>query len=229
MVEAIKTIFLNAGADVCGIANIEAFSHTPEGFHPSDLYADCRSVVVFAKAIPKGALLVNPRIIYQHYNALGPVLLDRIAYLAADQLEKDFPDAVAVPLPADNPYEYWVAETREGRGILSMKHAAVLAGLGTLGTLGKSTLLLNRRYGSRLSIGAVLTNLDLPTDPPAESVCIAGCRLCIDNCPAHAISDQGVNQLLCRAHTYAANSRGFDITNCNACRSKCPRVFGCEA
>lgn len=226
MVEAIKALFLNAGADLCGVANVAAFSGTPEGFHPRDLYADCRSVVVFAKAIPKGATLVDPRIIYQHYNALGPVELDRIAFLAAGRLEADFPGTIAVPIPADNPYEYWVAETREGKGILSMKHAAVLAGLGTL---GKSTLLLNRRYGSRLSIGAVLTNLDLPSDPPAESICIECCRLCIDNCPAHAIGEGSVNQLLCREHTYAVNGRGFHITNCNACRSKCPRVFGCEA
>jgi epoxyqueuosine reductase QueG len=225
MVEEIKAIFTDAGADICGIADARAFSEAPEGFRPTDIYPACRSVVVFAKAAPKGAMLVSPRIVYQHYNELGSVELDRIAFLAANRMEAEYPGAVAVPLPSNGPYEYWVPETREGRGVLSMKHAAVLAGLGAL---GKSTLLLNRRFGNRLRIGAVLTNLELPADPPAESICVDGCRVCIDGCPVHAIGDEGVNQLLCRQHTYAVNSRGFDVTNCNACRSKCPMAFGCE-
>lgn len=73
----------------------------------------------------------------------------------------------AVPLPADSPYEYWDAEQMEGRGLLSMKHAAVLAGLGTL---GKSTLLLNEAYGNLLTLGAILTEFDLASDPPEESI-----------------------------------------------------------
>ncbi|HNW85393.1 MAG TPA: epoxyqueuosine reductase [Candidatus Limiplasma sp.] len=223
MVETIKQIFLDAGADLCGVANIEAFQGTPEGFHPTNLYPDCRSVVVFAKALPKGATLVSPRIVYQQYNSKNLVELDRIAFLASGRVEAAFPDAIAVPIPSDGPYEYWVPETMEGRGILSMKHAALLAGLGTL---GKSTLLLNRRFGNRLSIGAVLTNLDLPTDPPAESICIPGCRVCIEGCPAHAINDRGVDQQLCRKHAYGVNSRGFDVTNCNACRTQCPMALG---
>lgn len=225
MVEAIKAIFMDAGADVCGIANVEAFCETPKDFHPASIYPACQSVIVFAKAIPKGAALVSPRIVYQQYNALGLVELDRIAYMAASRMEAEYRDAIVVPIPADGPYEYWIPEMKEGRGILSMKHAAVLAGIGTL---GKSTLLLNRRFGNRLSIGAVLTNLDLPSDPPAENICIDGCRICVDGCPVHAIDEQGVNQLLCRQYAYGTNSRGFDVTNCNACRVKCPRAFGCE-
>jgi epoxyqueuosine reductase len=225
MVEAIKAIFRQAGADVCGVANVAAFMGAPDGFHPSDIYADCKSVIVFAKPIPKGTMLVNPRIVYNHYGDIVKEELDRIAYSAANRIEAGFSDAIAVPLPCDGPYEYWVTETMEGRGLLSMKHAAVLAGIGTL---GKSTLLLNRRFGNMLSIGAVLTNLDLPTDPPAEEICMPSCRICIDGCPAHAISEKGVDQLLCRQYTYAKNSRGFAVTNCNACRVRCPHAFGCE-
>ena len=225
MVEAIKAIFMQVGADICGVANVEAFKDAPTGFRPSDIYADCRSVIIFAKPLPRGCMLVNPRIVYNHYGEIVKEELDRIAYTAANRIEAEFSSAVAVPLPCDSPYEYWVAETMEGRGVLSMKHAAVLAGIGTL---GKSTLLMNHRFGNTLSIGAVLTNLDLPTDPPAEALCPKSCHICIDSCPAHAISESGVNQLLCRQYTYAKNDRGFNVTNCNACRSRCPRVFGCD-
>ena len=49
-------------------------------------------------------------------------------------MKRDF-HGVAVPIPADGPVEYWDEEELEGRGILSMKHAAVNAGLGTLGKI----------------------------------------------------------------------------------------------
>ncbi|MEM1483329.1 epoxyqueuosine reductase [Oscillospiraceae bacterium PP1C4] len=222
MKENIKEIFLNLGVDVCGIANINEFTNAPKGFHPKDIYADCKSVIVFAKTLPKGITQVSPRIIYQHFNGMGPVELDRIAYLASIQIEKH-DSAYAVPVPADGPYDYWDAEKMEGRGVISMKHAAVLAGIGTL---GKSTLLMNSKYGNMLNIGAVLTNLDLPSDLLAEEICIKGCRLCIDSCPAKALDGSGVNQKLCRKCAYESNARGFDVVNCNTCRIICPLAFG---
>ena len=36
------------------------------------------------------------------------------------------------PIPCDEPYEFWDDEKKHGRGILSLKHAGVLAGLGTI-------------------------------------------------------------------------------------------------
>jgi epoxyqueuosine reductase len=222
MKDKIKEIFVKLGAEVCGVANITRFVNAPEGFHPTDIYADCKSVIVFAKTLPKGIAKVSPRIIYQHFNSISPVELDRIAYLASIEVEKLY-NAFAIPIPSDGPYDYWDTDKMEGRGLLSMKHAAVLAGLGSI---GKSTLLLNNQYGNMLNVGAVLTNLNLPSDALAESICIKGCSLCIENCPVNAINEQSVNQKLCRKNTYASNDRGFDIVNCNKCRTICPMAFG---
>lgn len=222
MKDKIKEIFINLGAEVCGVANIDLFIDTPKGFHPTDIYPDCKSVIVFAKKIPRGLAYVSPRIIYQHFNSISPVEVDRIAYLASNEIEKIY-KVITVPIPSDGPYDYWDAKNLEGRGIISMKDAAVLAGIGTL---GKSTLLLNSQYGNMLSIGAVLTNLNLPSDAPAENICIKGCSLCIDNCPVNAINEYGVNQKLCRKCAYASNDRGFDVVNCNKCRTICPMAFG---
>jgi epoxyqueuosine reductase QueG len=222
MKDKVKQIFMELGAEVCGVANVDSFVNAPEGFNPKDIYPDCKSVIVFGKKLPKGVAYVSPRLIYEHFNGLGPIELDRIAYLASNEIEKIY-DAIAVPIPADGPYDYWEAENLTGKGMISMKHAAVLAGIGTL---GKSTLLLNKEYGNMLSIGAVLTNLDLSSDEPAESICIEGCKLCIDNCPVHAISEADVNQKLCRNFAYASNARGFDVVNCNKCRRICPMSFG---
>lgn len=219
----IKNTFLENGAAVCGIADVETFSAVESGFRPRDVYSDCRSVAVFGVPIPKGTALVNPRIIYGHFNALAEHELDRIAFRAANIIEKHIPGAIVVPIPSDSPYEYWIPEKREGKGLVSMKHAAVFAGLGQL---GKNTLLLNPTYGNMLAIGAVLLNLSLLPDPPLENICLPSCHLCVDSCPASAVHDGFVDQLLCRQQAYADNERGFAVVNCNRCRTSCPMLFG---
>ena len=222
MKEKIKEMVAELGADVCGIANIENFAEAPNGFHPTDIFAQCKSVIVFGLALPKGLAKVEPKLIYGHFNHAACPEVDLIAFRAAKQMEACF-GGYAVPLPSDSPCDYWVPEQMEARGLISMKHAAVAAGLGTL---GKSTLLLNREYGNMLTLGAVLSNLDLPSDPPAESICISRCNLCINNCPVQALDGKSANQKKCRTNTYGTNTRGFDTVNCNKCRTVCPRAFG---
>lgn len=219
--DKIKNIVLGLGADLCGITNIERFTDAPAGFHPRDIYKDCKSVVVFARCLPKGTAFVNPRIIYGRANDLSAEELDRVCNSACREIERL--GAIAVPIPSDSPYEYWDSDRLEGKGLISMKHAAVLAGLGSL---GKSTLLINEEYGNMITIGALLTNLELKSDPLSREMCFKNCRLCIDNCPQKAINGQTVNQKLCREYAYGSTSRGFSTVNCNRCRVICPRAFG---
>jgi epoxyqueuosine reductase QueG len=221
MEKIIKQIILNKGADLCGIAHIDRFSDTPAGFHPSDIYEACKSVIVFAKRLPKGLAYVNPRIVYNHANELNISAVDKITYEASITIEQL--GCITVPLPCDGPYEYWEKDTLRGKGLLSMRHAAVLAGLGNL---GKNTLLINKQYGNFLTLGAILTNLDLKSDPLSEEMCIENCRLCLDHCPVQALDGQTANQYMCRPNTYATNDRGFEVVNCNKCRIICPRRFG---
>lgn len=222
MKNKIKEIVYNLGADVCGIANIDRFAEAPKGFHPTDIFTDCKSVIVFGVALPKGLLNVDPTVLYSHYNDFICQQVDRIALKTAKRIEEDL-SGFAVPLPCDGPYEYWDSEKMEGRGTLSMKHAAVLAGLGCI---GKSTLLLNVKYGTLLTIGAVLTNLDLLSDELAKNICKEGCQLCIENCPANALDGTVANQLKCRKNTYGKTARGFDAVYCNKCRAVCPMKYG---
>ena len=219
--ERIKEIILNQGADLCGIANIDRFADTPVGFHPLDIYKACKSVIVFAKRLSKGLAYVNPRIVYNHANNMSKNEVDKITYEAALLIEQL--GCIAVPLPCDGPYEYWERDNLRGKGLLSMRHAAVQAGLGSL---GKNTLFINRLYGNFLTLGAILTDLDLQSDPLSEELCIENCRLCLDNCPVKALDGKTANQKLCRPHTYSTNDRGFEVVNCNKCRTICPRKFG---
>lgn len=219
----IKEILVKHGADICGVASIGRFDDAPEGFHPKDIYSECKSVIVFGVALPKGLTKVSPSLIYEHFNYIGPVELDRIGFFSSGEIERTYQNAIAVPIPADNPYEYWDANNMIGKGLLSMKHAAVKAGIGQM---GKSTLLLNSKFGNLLSIGAILTNLELPSDPYAEDICIKSCRLCLDRCPVKAPDGVSVNQKSCRTYAYGSNEKGYDVVICNKCRTICPIRYG---
>lgn len=222
MKERIREKLLALGANLCGFAGIERFAEAPAGFHPRDVFPGCNSVVAFGIALPKGLYAADARMVYSYYNSFACPEVDRIALRTAAYLEDSF-HGLGVPLPCDGPYEYWDESRMEGRGLISMKHAAALSGLGTL---GKSTLLLNGKYGNRLVVGCVLTDLQLASDPLADSICLADCDECIRNCPAGAIGEGGVEQKACRLNTYVKNRRGFDAVDCTRCRTVCPMRFG---
>jgi epoxyqueuosine reductase len=219
--EQIKEWILNQGADVCGIANIDRFSEAPAGFHPSDLFPGCKSVIVFGMTLPKGLTRIEP-LIYGHFNYSMCTEVDSVAFSAAKEIEKTY-GGCAVPVPSDGPYEYWDAEKLEGRGLISLKHAAVLAGVGTL---GKNTLLLNEKHGNLLNLGVVLSELELESDSLAESICLEGCNLCIENCPSQALDGQTADQSKCRPNAYGTNARGYHTVNCHQCRAICPMGHG---
>jgi epoxyqueuosine reductase QueG len=213
---------LSFRADICGFAGVERFSRAPEGFHPCDIFPECKSVIVFGVALPKGLYSADSRLIYAYFNGLACPQVDHIAYQTATFLEKTY-RGIGVPITCDAPYDYWDEEKMEGRGLLSMKHAAVLAGIGTF---GKNTLLINKDYGNRLIIGCVLTDLPIESDEQAAGVCLENCKLCVQSCPVGAISEDGVEQKKCRMNTFGKTKRGLKTVECNRCRTVCPMRFG---
>lgn len=220
--EYLRKIILGYGAHVCGFADIKRFEDAPKGFHPCDIYSECKSVVAFGVSLPKGLYMVDSRLIYGHFNDDVCNRVDEIAYKIALLMESSY-GGIAVPIPADGPYEFWDANRLDRRGLLSMKHVAVQAGLGTL---GKNTLFLNESYGNRLTLGCVLTNIVVDSDSYAEPLCLPNCNACVTNCSSGALHEGSVSQRECRMKAYGKTRRGFDTVDCNRCRTVCPMRFG---
>jgi len=218
----VKKFIFNMGADLCGIAPADRFSKAPKGFCPTDIYNECRSVVVYAKKLPREPLFITNCIPYTYVNNLLTQEVDRLGLEISLQFEKI--GIKAIPLPSDDPYEYWEPKRSYGRAILSMRHAGHLAGLGVI---GKNTLLINDKFGNMIQIGAVLLNIALEGDPIANyEVCPPDCNLCIESCPSKALNGKSVNQQLCRPLSNFTTEKGYTLKKCNICRRICPNCLG---
>ncbi len=215
---AIKNRIIQYGAVICGVAPVARFVDAPKGFHPCDIYPDCGSVVVFASRFPSSTLQARSNAPYTLVRNKMVEKVDWISSHVSGELEAE--GIVAVPIPSADPYEYWDASRRHGRGILSLKHAGVLAGLGVL---GKNTLLVNERFGNMIWLGAILASIDLEPDPIASyEGCISRCVLCIDSCPQHALDGITIDQKLCRERSNSYTDGGGLVLSCNICRRVCP-------
>ncbi len=214
----IKSIVLNLGADKCGISGIDRFYSAPEGFRPTDIYSNCKSVVVFLKKMPSEVIMAENPVPYSHTADLLYSALDQIGLNLCSKLEEF--NIQVVPVVTDVPYIHWDAENQHAMGIISMRHAAFNAGLGIL---GRNTLLINREYGNMVYIGAVLLDTEIEPDPVVDDFCcLPGCRLCLDACPVKALNGITVIQKRCRGFSFIQHPRGWEIYTCNACRKVCP-------
>jgi epoxyqueuosine reductase QueG len=214
----IKKRAIQYGADICGVAPVARFLDAPKGFHPCDIYPDCRSVVVFASHFPLSTLQAKTNAPYTLVRNRMVDRLDWISFHVSGELETE--GVVSVPIPSAEPYEYWYAGRNHGRGILSLRHAGVCAGLGVF---GKNTLLMNEIFGNMIWLGAILVSIDLEPDPIASyEGCTSECTLCIDSCPQHALDGITIDQKLCRERSNSYTDGGGWVLSCNICLKVCP-------
>jgi epoxyqueuosine reductase len=134
-------------------------------------------------------------------------------------LELEARGYLSVPIPSSEPYEYWDKERRHGRGIISLKHSAQLAGLGRI---GKNTLLINEKFGNRLWLGAIISSAEIEPDEPTKNFCPDSCHICLDNCPQKALDGVSIVQDKCREICFSSTEGGGWLIECNLCRIQCP-------
>jgi epoxyqueuosine reductase len=214
---AIKAIAEKFGADLCGIASVDAFTDCPTGFHPTDVFKDAKSVISIACKVPEGSLLINTPVTYTAVEDLALARVSQIALSLCVEIEKHNGKGVLVP---SVPYDYWDEEQLEGKGILSLKHIGHHAGLGYI---GHNSLLCNPYYGNLIKLGALLTDIELEADKILEGdMDCENCNLCVESCPVSAIEDGHVSQKKCRPYSETNNKRGVEIYSCHTCRQICP-------
>ena len=80
-----------------------------------------------------------------------------------------------------------VKKDREWRTPLPHKTVATRAGLGWI---GKNCLLVTEKYGCAVRLSSLCTNAPLPVAVPVNSSRCGGCRVCVESCPAKALTGE---------------------------------------
>jgi epoxyqueuosine reductase QueG len=190
--ERIRQYGIDLGADVVGFAAIEDY-HSPLSPDPRTILPGVKSLVVLGYRETNGAMESgNPQISMSARLGIMDFSLKN-NYLMTRYLEDQF-KIRAASVPASYPLNM-SPEIMGLVGEVSLRHAAVAAGLGVF---GRHNLVIHPKYGTRIVFTAVLTELPLSSDPPVEEELCDQCNLCVEACPVNALDEEGkTHQIRC--------------------------------
>ena len=174
------------------------------GGRPRDLMPDARSVVVIG--IPIQGNTVN-------------TMLDQAAERIALELISMGHHAVAIPRDG---YLGLAGLRGDPSAFFSHRHAAYLAGMGTF---GYTNMLLTERYGPRIRLASIVTSVKLPSGSPMDRQLCTGCRRCVRECPANAVTDAGYPEGITekqRCVEISASLAAKGVSPCGRCIAVCP-------
>ena len=186
----VKAKALEFGADLVGIADGHALNENPGGKgRPRDITEhDSDRVIVLAKHINAGTTRIMPwNDRMKYYNdELAITALEEMALSLVYWLEDQGYPALIVPPTQVDPWDYGGDPSQHMENLISLPHAAVQAGLGTLGL---NLQLLTPQFGPRVLLTAVLTSAPVDCDAPmAQALCLGpACGRCSKACPGDVV------------------------------------------
>ncbi|MDU2064703.1 MAG: 4Fe-4S binding protein [Sporomusaceae bacterium] len=181
--EEIRQYILGLGVDDVGFAKVADYQ-SPKSYPIDNFLLGAKTIIslVFQELdtceSPSTTIAMNGRLDMNYFQRSCSYQINRF-------LKRKF-QAKTVDMPYSSPME----QDKDRRGVadFSQRHAAVAAGLGTF---GRHNLVIHPRFGTRIGLAALITNLELePDEKIAEDLCIH-CDLCVKNCPGGALDEAG--------------------------------------
>ena len=181
--EQIRSYALNLGVEYVGFAAAEDYKSARSPALNS-LMPGVKSLIVLA--FREMSTCESPRPQIAMAGRMDVMEFSRsVNYRLAAFLERAGLKAMTVP--ASYPMEMSAA-TKGCMGEVSLRHAAVAAGLGTF---GRHNIVIHPQLGTRVIFSAILTSLDMTSDAPViDDLCIH-CDACVRSCPAGALAVPG--------------------------------------
>ncbi len=205
----VKSLALELGADLVGVAPVERFDGAPELYHPQGLLPQTESVISIAIRHLHGLLVPQKNRVehypYQTYGYgwLSNIRLNWVAFEVARFLEDQ--GYITCPYPS----------FFQGKGAaISNRHSAVAAGIARFGW---HNLAMSPRFGTKQRFVTVMTSAELEPDPMIDDDLCDMCLECVDACPVGAISrDEATEFEIAGRHVRMAR---LDKGKCGACHS----------
>lgn len=163
-------------------------------------------------------IVERPNDIYKAHYRLTNIQLDNITYMLAGHISTLGYRALQIPAS-------FLMRAHPEYGHLNHREIAHKAGLGWR---GKNNLLVSPRFGSRLRLATLLTDLPLPPDEIVLDNC-GNCRACRSRCPVGAIGDSPEQFDLekCREQvTRFSRENNYGQMICGLCLRSCPDKKG---
>jgi epoxyqueuosine reductase QueG len=170
------------GADLVGIADGETLNTRDITEH------DGGRVIVLGVRLQAGSARILPwNDRNKYYNdELSLTFLEEVSLELVYWLEDAGYPAIIVPPTHVDPWRYDGDPKKHRQTLISLPHAAVEAGLGTLGL---NQQLLTPQFGPRVVLTAVLCSVDVECDRPmTDALCLGPeCGRCLKACPGDVI------------------------------------------
>ena len=183
MKDRIREFAIGLGIDDVGFAAVADYK-SPLSTPIRDIYPNVKSIVVMALKELDNCDSENQQIM-MHGKMNTMAFARSCNYRVARFIQREY-KSHAMSVQSSFPIKIDKA-TGMAMGDVSMRHAAVAAGLGSF---GRHNLVIHPTMGTRVAFNAILTDLELASDPPVERLC-NDCGLCVDNCPGHALDEEG--------------------------------------
>ena len=190
---AIKEKARELGADLVGIADGRVMdTHPPDPLDPRTpshiTELDGERVIVMAKRYTSGTTRI-PRWDERHKYYNDEITLTRLEEVSLEMvfwLENHGWPAIIIPPTHTDPRRYLNDPGQHMTTLLSLNHAAVEAGLGTLGL---NLQLLTPEYGPRVMLTAVLCSVECEADERMIDGLCRGpeCGRCLSACPGDVV------------------------------------------
>lgn len=195
MKNRIKDFGLELGIDDVGFASVSDY-HSPRSPQVRGIMPGARSIIVLAYRelssceSPNMRIAMNGRMDVMEFSRSCSYKLAR--FIEKELNGRTMTVGVSYPITMEQ-------ETGGSVGELSLRHAAVAAGLGVM---GRHNLVIHPQLGTRVIFTAIICDLELSSDPLInEDLCI-DCDICVESCPVGALDEEGLTNVnKCLGHS----------------------------
>ena len=182
MKKRIKEFALSLGVDDVGVAAAADY-RSPRSPKLETIFPGVKSIVVMAYKEPSSCESANMQVAMS--GRMDVMEFSRSCnYRMSRFIEREF-GATAMATPASYPLEMSM-ETMGAIGDVSLRHAAIAAGLGAF---GRHNLVIHPKLGTRVIFTAILTDLEIASDAQCKEELCINCDLCVEQCPAGALDE----------------------------------------